>query len=240
MEEVAVRLKKHLIGLSEEGVKYILPRENPQMETHQDSQVISPMAHAFEQFTDHADHKSETLSAFSDEIKDCSRCAELANTRKQVVFGHGNPNAELMFVGEAPGADEDAQGVPFVGRAGQLLTKIIHSIGLDRKDVYIANVLKCRPPGNRNPHPDEIENCKGYLLRQIEIIAPKVICTLGTFSAQTLLNSKQGISSLRGQSLTFGNSILIPTFHPSYLLRSPNKKKEVWQDMILVKKALSN
>lgn len=165
-----------------------------------------------------------------DTIGDCRRC-KLAPTRTQVVFGVGNPRAELVFVGEAPGADEDAQGIPFVGKAGQLLTKIIEAMGLRREDVYIANIIKCRPPGNRNPQPDEIESCEPFLIAQLDTIRPTVICALGTFSAQTLLKTKEPISRLRGRWHAYQGIPLMPTFHPAYLLRNPAEKKTVWGDI---------
>ena len=171
-----------------------------------------------------------TLSEVRDEIGDCRRC-KLCSTRKNIVFGTGSPHAALMFVGEAPGADEDAQGQPFVGRAGQLLTKMIEAMGLSRETVYIANIIKCRPPENRNPQPDEIAACSPFLLKQIEAIRPKVICALGTFSAQTLLETQQKISALRGKFHDYHGVKLLPTFHPAYLLRNPNEKKTVWEDL---------
>jgi len=189
-----------------------------------------------------AEKKQEMLDKLCAEIKDhpnkCVKCCQLVSNRKNIVFGAGNPNAVLMFVGEAPGRDEDIQGIPFVGKAGQLLTKIIESIGLKREQVYIANVLKCRPPDNRNPLPDEIENCAQFLVRQIEIIQPKVICALGAFAAKTLLETDKNISSLRGKQIEYKGRVLVPTYHPSFLLRSPNMKKEVWKDMLEVKKLL--
>lgn len=163
-------------------------------------------------------------------IGDCQRCG-LAPTRTNLVFGVGNPQAELVFVGEAPGAEEDAQGVPFVGAAGQLLTKIIEAMGLARDAVYIANIIKCRPPGNRNPRPEEIASCEPFLVAQLEIIRPKVICALGTFSAQTLLKTKDPISRLRGRWHAYQGIPLMPTFHPAYLLRNPAEKKTVWADV---------
>ena len=166
-------------------------------------------------------------------IGDCQRCT-LAPTRTQVVFGVGNPRAALVFVGEAPGADEDAQGIPFVGRAGQLLTKIIEAMGLRRDDIYIANIIKCRPPGNRNPQPDEIASCEPFLIAQIDIIRPKVICALGTFAAQTLLKTKEPISRLRGRWQAYQGIPLMPTYHPAYLLRNPNEKETVWKDVQLI------
>ena len=169
----------------------------------------------------------------------CTRCKLHALGRSQVVFGIGNPEAQLMFVGEAPGADEDEQGVPFVGRAGQLLTKIIEAIELSRDDVYIANVIKCRPPQNRNPEPDEVDTCEPFLFQQIDAIKPKVIVALGKFAAQTLLRTDQPISRIRGQVFEYRGSKLIPTFHPAYLLRNPPAKREVWEDMKLAKRILS-
>jgi DNA polymerase len=178
------------------------------------------------------------LAAVREDIGDCMRCKLSRLGRTQVVFGVGNPNADLMFVGEAPGADEDVQGVPFVGRAGQLLTKIIEAIDLKREDVYIANVIKCRPPQNRNPEPDEIETCEPFLFQQIDLIKPTVIVTLGKFAAQCLLRSEEPISRLRGRIFDYRGAKLIPTFHPAYLLRNPSSKREVWEDMKLVKKVL--
>jgi uracil-DNA glycosylase len=154
------------------------------------------------------------------------------------VFGVGNPSAELMFVGEAPGSDEDVQGVPFVGRAGQLLTKIIEAIEMRRDDVYIANVIKCRPPGNRNPEPDEVLVCEPFLFQQIDLVKPKVIVALGKFAAQSLLRTDMPITKLRGQVHAFRGAQLVPTFHPAYLLRSPDKKRETWEDMKLVRSLL--
>jgi uracil-DNA glycosylase len=178
------------------------------------------------------------LAAIKADIGDCTRCKLHAQGRTQVVFGAGNPSADLMFVGEAPGADEDVQGIPFVGRAGQLLTKIIEAIDLRRDDVYIANVIKCRPPQNRNPEPDEIATCEPFLFRQIDIIKPKVIVTLGKFAAHALLRTDEPISRLRGRVLDYRGTKLVPTFHPAYLLRNPSSKREVWEDMKLVKRLL--
>ena len=187
------------------------------------------------------------LSTLDADAQGCTKCA-LHESRTNVVFGVGNPNAELMFVGEAPGADEDLQGEPFVGRAGKLLTKIIEDgMKLKREEVYIANVLKCRPPGNRNPAPDEVETCSPYLIRQIELIQPKVMVALGSFAAKTLLNTNTNISALRGQlhPYTLSDNIekppkIMPTFHPAYLLRNPNAKRDVWEDIKIVLEYLSN
>jgi uracil-DNA glycosylase family 4 len=183
-------------------------------------------------------HLSElTFERLEAVAKDCSRC-RLHQTRTHVVFGVGNPRAELMFVGEAPGRDEDLQGEPFVGRAGQLLTRIIEAIGLTRAEVYLANVIKCRPPNNRNPQEDEIARCEPYLLRQIELVKPRLIVALGTFAAQTLLQTKQPISHLRGRFHTYHHVRLMPTFHPAFLLRNPERKRDVWEDMQAVQREL--
>jgi DNA polymerase len=180
----------------------------------------------------------EALAAIREHIGDCTRCKLHALGRQQIVYGVGNPDADLMFVGEAPGADEDIQGIPFVGRAGQLLTKIIEAIELKRDDVYIANVIKCRPPNNRNPDPDEVEECEGFLFRQIDSIQPKVIVALGTFAAKALLKTQDPISRLRGRIYEYRGAKLIPTFHPAFLLRSPERKRDVWEDMKKVRSLL--
>jgi DNA polymerase len=184
--------------------------------------------------------QADALSAIKIDIgPDCSRCKLHSLGRRQVVFGVGNPNADLMFVGEAPGADEDIQGEPFVGRAGQLLTKIIEAIDMTREDVYIANVIKCRPPQNRNPEPDEVEQCEPFLFRQIETIKPKVIVALGKFAAQSLLKTTEPITRLRGREYRYRDAILMPTYHPAYLLRNPSSKREVWEDMKRVRAILT-
>ena len=169
---------------------------------------------------------------------DCRRCKLCSLGRSQIVFGVGNPRARLMFVGEAPGEEEDKRGEPFVGRAGQLLTKIVEAIGLSRDQVYIANVIKCRPPGNRNPEPDEVEQCEPFLFRQIDVIKPLVIVPLGKFAAQSLLKTTDPITRLRGRQFDYRGAALIPTFHPAYLLRNPSAKREVWEDMKKVRAIL--
>lgn len=179
----------------------------------------------------------DALKKLEEQSRNCQAC-HLSGTRTQVVFGAGNPRAELMFVGEAPGFDEDKRGLPFVGAAGQLLTKIIEAMKLTRDDVYIANCLKCRPPQNRNPLPEEIAVCSPILERQIRIIRPKIICALGKFAAQTLLSTTDPITRLRGRFFDRGGVRVIPTFHPAYLLRNPADKKLVWQDMKLIMKEL--
>jgi DNA polymerase len=192
-----------------------------------------------EQVVTFSKRPAEALAAVRLDIGDCTRCKLHTLGRSQVVFGVGNPDADLMFVGEAPGADEDVQGIPFVGRAGQLLTKIIEAIDLKREDVYIANVIKCRPPGNRNPEPDEVEQCEPFLFRQIATIKPKVIVALGKFAAQSLLKTTEPITRIRGREYKYREAILMPTYHPAYLLRNPSSKREVWEDMKRVRVLLT-
>ncbi len=178
-----------------------------------------------------------TLDQVRQELGDCQRC-KLCTGRKTIVFGSGNPKAELCFVGEGPGADEDAQGVPFVGKAGQLLTKMIEAMGFSRDDVYICNVVKCRPPDNRNPEPDEIAACEPFLKKQLAAVNPKYIVALGKFAAQTLLRDSTPITRLRGQWRQYEGIPLMPTFHPAYLLRNPGEKRVVWVDLQEVMKKL--
>jgi DNA polymerase len=172
----------------------------------------------------------DTLEKISADLGECTRC-KLHRGRTNIVFGVGNPHAELMFIGEGPGHDEDIQGLPFVGRAGKLLTQMIQAMGLRREDVYIANVVKCRPPENRAPEKDEVATCMPYLLRQIGAISPKVIVCLGSVAAQALLGTNKGVSRFRGQWLDFRGTKLMPTYHPAYLLRNPHAKPEVWGDL---------
>ena len=172
----------------------------------------------------------DTLLAIREDLGDCTRC-KLSRKRNKLVFGDGNPKAELVFVGEGPGADEDAQGLPFVGRAGKLLTQMIEAMGLQRRDVYICNVVKCRPPDNRRPEPDEVDQCSPFLLRQLDAISPKVIVCLGATAAQLLLQTDRGISQFRGQWLDFRGIKLMSTYHPAYLLRNPAAKADVWKDL---------
>jgi DNA polymerase len=204
--------------------------------------VAAPVAPATASRADaspRGDAPHETLRSIRQDIGDCRRCT-LAKGRTHIVFGVGNPAADVMFVGEGPGEDEDRKGEPFVGRAGQLLTDIItNGMGLSRSDVYIANVVKCRPPGNRNPEPDEIAACKPFLLSQIDAVAPRVIVALGKFAAHTLLETTAPISKLRGRWFDFRGRRLMPTFHPSYLLRTPSEKKLAWEDIKLVMQALA-
>jgi len=177
----------------------------------------------------------ESLEVIREDLGDCRRC-KLCRSRTRIVFGAGNPKAGLMFVGEGPGFEEDQAGEPFVGAAGQLLTRIIEAIALTRERVYIANVVKCRPPGNRLPEVEEIAACAPFLQRQISAVRPLYLCTLGSCAAQTLLNSKDPISKLRGRFYDYQGIRLLPTFHPAYLLRNPEKKREVWEDMKLLMK----
>ncbi len=174
------------------------------------------------------------LAVIRGEVTGCTKCAELAAGRTQTVFGVGNPEARLVFFGEAPGADEDASGVPFVGRAGQLLTKIIEACTLSRDDVYIMNVLKCRPPGNRTPLPDEVASCRPFFERQLAAINPEFICCLGASAARALLQTEETIGKLRGRWFTHGSATVLCTYHPSYLLRNPAAKRDVWEDMKLL------
>jgi DNA polymerase len=183
--------------------------------------------------TQSVDHAA-ALRAIREDLGDCTRCVLHKQGRKQIVFGVGNPDAELMFVGEGPGADEDEQGEPFVGRAGQLLNKMIEAMGLRREQVYIANVVKCRPPGNRTPEKEECDTCLPFLLRQIAVIQPKAIVALGAVAARTLLGLNEPMSKLRGRWFDFRGSRLAVTYHPAYLLRDPRQKGEAWKDLQMV------
>lgn len=180
---------------------------------------------------------NDSIAKITTDLHDCQRC-KLSKGRTNIVIGRGNPKAELMFIGEAPGRDEDIQGQPFVGRAGKLLDKIIAAMGFDREEIYIANIVKCRPPENRAPEPDEIKSCSPFLKRQIDIINPKVICTLGGYAAQTLLTTEERISTLRGQFRELNGRPVMPTYHPAFLLRNPEMKKFVWEDVQKICKRL--
>lgn len=215
------------------------PKPTITMPTKQDNPAVAPLFGEPSLFGEAAPlltetlHADETLEDIRRELGDCRRC-KLASTRTNIVFGEGNPEAELMFVGEGPGADEDASGRPFVGRAGQLLTKMIEAIDLKREDVYIANVVKSRPPGNRAPEADEVKACIPFLFRQIAAIRPKLIVALGNPAMQALLDTKIGITKMRGQLQDYprvSGIKVLPTFHPAYLLRSPDKKREAWEDL---------
>ena len=188
---------------------------------------VVPLSSLFEATNKTAD---ETLPIVRADLGECTRC-KLHKTRNKIVFGDGSPLADLVFVGEGPGADEDAQGLPFVGRAGKLLTQMIEAMGLKRPDVYICNVVKCRPPGNRQPEKDEVEACSPFLFRQLDVIQPKVIVCLGATAAQTLLQTNRGISHFRGEWLEYRGFKMMATYHPAYLLRNPAAKSEVWKDL---------
>ncbi|MBI2083263.1 MAG: uracil-DNA glycosylase [Deltaproteobacteria bacterium] len=209
MSEILSQVKAHLRDALDKGIEELPMRSAPKLPAE------------------------DQLKKIREEIGDCTRC-KLCKGRTHIVFGTGNPHAELMFVGEGPGRDEDLQGEPFVGRAGQLLTKMIEAMGYKRSDVYIANVVKCRPPDNRLPELDEVATCSPFLLQQIEAIQPKIIVTLGNLAAQTLLGTKTGITQLRGKFYELGGIAIMPTYHPAYLLRNPAMKKPCWQDLQMV------
>jgi uracil-DNA glycosylase len=235
---MALTLRRHLDRRERSG-SHSIPRQITGTQTITINSDDSPSRRGSDLF---ANLEPLSQSASLDELRavigDCRRC-KLCVGRTNLVFGVGNPNASLMFVGEGPGRDEDLKGEPFVGRAGQLLTDIItKGMGLKRQDVYIANVVKCRPPENRNPEPDEVATCEPFLKKQIELIDPEVIVALGKFAVQTLLQSKMPITKLRGQWHTYQGIKLMPTFHPAYLLRNPGDKKLVWEDIKKVIEAL--
>lgn len=232
-------LKAHLEFFQELGVDGM--RAEPSWRSRPGDMASPPdgdTGQTAQEVTVHAS-AADALASIREDLGECTRCKLHGLGRQTIVFGVGAPDADLMFVGEAPGADEDKQGEPFVGRAGQLLTKIIEAIDLQRQDVYIANLIKCRPPGNRNPEPDEMDQCEPYLLRQIDAIRPKVIVALGKFAAQSLLRSTEPITRLRGREFPYRDAILVPTYHPAYLLRQPSAKRDVWADMKRVRAILS-
>ena len=193
--------------------------------------VEAPPAEPSSAGVEAAGRSTKGLQQIQEEIGDCTRCKLSGLGRSKIVFGVGNPDAALMFVGEGPGADEDRQGEPFVGKAGQLLTKIIEAMGFARSEVYIANIVKCRPPKNRDPEPDEVEQCEPFLRAQIAAVQPEVIVALGRYAAQTLLGTSAPVSRLRGRWASYEGIPLMPTFHPAYLLRNPGEKRPVWEDM---------
>jgi len=211
------------------------PRPTPSTELSEPKEIMSA-AKSTPRRT--AKSCAERLAAVQQEVAACTRCDELASTRTQTVFGVGNPRAKICFLGEAPGADEDKQGEPFVGRAGKLLTRIIESCTLKREDVYILNTLKCRPPKNRNPLPQESANCREYLERQLEIIQPKFICCLGAVAAKALLKVETPIGRLRGKFHKYQGIQVVCTYHPAYLLRNPSAKRDVWNDMKMLMREL--
>lgn len=219
--------------VSEEELSLRKPVSQPQPQSHSAKPpVVAPsIAPAgVSLFTDVQKIKDDTLLKIREDIGECMRC-KLHKGRNKIVFGDGNPKARLVFVGEAPGADEDKQGIPFVGRAGKLLTQMIEAMGLERQDVYICNVVKCRPPDNRKPEDDEVSTCSPYLLRQLDTIEPKVLVCLGAVAAQTLLETNRGISQFRGEWMEWRGHKLMATYHPAYLLRNPAAKADVWKDL---------
>ncbi len=238
---LATSLRRHLERRQRAGIRF-LPKGSPaQAEPRIATEDPRPAEIAQDLFANHGEAmRAQTLDELRDAIGDCQRC-KLCAGRTHLVFGVGSPRARLMFVGEGPGRDEDLQGEPFVGRAGQLLTDIItKGIGIQREDVYICNVVKCRPPENRNPEPDEVAACEPFLKKQIDIIRPKIIVGLGKFAVQTLLQSKVPISKLRGNWHSYHGIKLMPTFHPAYLLRNPADKKLVWEDIKKVIKEMQS
>jgi DNA polymerase len=240
-DDVRRQLALHIDSLRGAGVEW-LPLGPPLAITPQgpaqdeeESQPADTLIPAAES-TPSLDQRRQSLLLLAEEVKKCTQCAALASTRTQTVFGQGSLEAELCFVGEAPGADEDAQGLAFVGTAGQLLTRIIEACGLKREEVYICNILKCRPPGNRTPLPDEAMKCRGFLERQLELVAPKYIVALGSCAASNLLNTTQSLGRLRGRFHDYRGIPVLVTYHPAYLLphRNPDKKRDVWEDMKLL------
>lgn len=242
-KEILIDLKCYLEYLRGLGVTEFLLSSNgyemiyPSRNTTIPETVLEPLVPYQKGKMSQAEFKG--LQEIQRELENCQRC-KLHRTRRTIVFGEGNPQARLMVIGEGPGYDEDVQGRPFVGKAGQLLTRILQSIGIKREEVYITNIIKCRPPQNRNPEPDEIEHCHPFLLKQIEVIWPKIILALGTFSAQTLLRTDAKITALRGKVYDFSGIQVYPTYHPAYLLRNPEKKREVWEDMKQIAQALAD
>ena len=229
-------LRGYLVDLRETGVDS-LPVSNEVREADAVPETLEEKTAKGTQVVRHADSVPESLEEIRHELDGCLRCS-LGASRTKLVFGSGDEKARLVFVGEAPGREEDLAGEPFVGEAGRLLTRIIQAMGFERDQIYICNVLKCRPPGNRDPLPAEIDVCRSFLLRQMRAIEPEVIVALGTFSAQTLLHTRDPISRLRGRFHDYHGIPLMPTFHPAFLLRNPAMKREVWDDMQAVMKKL--
>ena len=244
-EELARQVRQHLDSLRAAGVEWLpdAPAASPTAESSTPAPPASGETRSLFAELEKApdppaardgltpEERRHALTVLAGEVARCMRCAELASTRTQTVFGVGPVDAELCFVGEAPGADEDAQGEPFVGAAGQLLNRIIAACGMKREEVYICNILKCRPPGNRTPLPNEAANCRPFLERQLELVRPKFICALGACAAQNLLGTTLPIGRLRGRFHNYRGIPVLCTYHPAYLLRSPEKKRDVWEDM---------
>ncbi len=233
-------LKENFGGLIYSDYFYATENLNEKVEERIESKTYQPkLSHSLDIFTIDEDwHTCNSLIELEKKIKTCMKC-ELGKTRTNFVFGVGNPKSEIMFIGEAPGADEDIQGLPFVGRAGQLLTKLLKLVGIERQSIYICNILKCRPPKNRKPLPSEIEMCKPYLIKQIELVQPKVIVALGSTAVEGLLNLKKKMSELRGNILSFNKIPVIVTYHPAALLRNPNWEKDFIEDLNILKNKFS-
>jgi DNA polymerase len=227
-DDLSRQIRTRLAGLEAAGIGWLPRVEVPELIEPPDQAAVEAPADA-----DSLDRRRHELTVLADRVRGCARCPELSATRTQTVFGVGPVGAEVVFVGEAPGADEDRQGEPFVGAAGQLLNRIIAACGFRREDVFICNVLRCRPPGNRQPKPEEAQNCREYLDGTIDLVQPKVICCLGAVAAQNVLQTKIGITKLRGRFYEYRSIPVVCTFHPAALLegRSPEKKKDVWEDM---------
>lgn len=225
-DDLSRQVRTRLAGLEAAGVEW-LPRVDGPLIVEPATPAVGPAE------PDSALHRLHELTVLADRVRGCTRCPELAATRTQTVFGVGPVGAEIVFVGEAPGADEDRQGEPFVGAAGQMLNRIITACGLKREDIFICNILRCRPPGNRQPKPEEASSCREYLEASIALVRPKVICCWGAVAAQNLLQTKTGITRLRGRFYEYQGIPVLCTFHPAALLegRSPEKKKDVWEDM---------
>jgi uracil-DNA glycosylase len=248
-DELARQIRQHLQSLKTAGVDWLpacdksevmvlLPSAveapaQPEQDFFRDVNGPEPVERSSANSSMTLEQRRQELKVLAETVRQCSRCPELASTRTQTVFGVGQAGAELCFIGEAPGADEDAQGEPFVGAAGQLLDKIIAACKMKREEVYICNIIKCRPPGNRTPLPNEAASCRDFLEKQLELVQPKFICALGSTAARYLLNTTQGIGQLRGRFHSYRGIPVMCTYHPAYLLphRSPGKKKDVWEDM---------
>jgi DNA polymerase len=239
--ELARQARQHLDGLRTAGVEWLPLAAPPAAPVAGESAAPAPAVQSSQPgglfaFQEEKpvlarEERRLGLQVLTEEVARCTRCAELASTRTQTVFGVGPMDAEICFVGEAPGADEDAQGEPFVGAAGQLLNRIITACGMKREEVYICNILRCRPPGNRLPLPNEAANCREYLDRTLDLIRPKFICCLGGCAAQNLLSTQVSVSKLRGRFHDYRGTPVLVTYHPAYLLRNPSSKREVWEDM---------
>ncbi len=240
LASLTAAFRTHLAHHARSGLQGVPMGTSPRFGTTASAPLASIPATAVEALPESASSDSAVrLQVIRDEIGDCQRC-KLAPTRTNLVFGVGNPQAELVFVGEAPGLDEDKQGEPFVGKAGQLLTRMIEAMGKTRQDVYICNVIKCRPPQNRNPEPDEVQACEGFLQQQLAVLNPRIIVALGKFAAHALCGENTPISRLRGNLRSYQGIPVMPTYHPAYLLRTPDAKRDAWADLQQVMLFLQN